>query len=280
MKKIMVIGAGQMGSGIAQVCAQSDLGVLIYDIDEKFTKGAFKKIDAFLSKGVVKGKLTEEEKNKALSKIMTTLNLSDASDVDFVIEAAPENIDLKKKIFSKLDEICPQETILSTNTSSLSITDIASATKRPEKVIGMHFFNPVPLMKLIEIIYGLETSKETFNKTEELAIKLGKTPVKVKDFPGFVSNRLLMPMINEAVYVFMEGISSAEDIDTVMKLGMNHPMGPLELADLIGLDTCLHVMETLYEGFKDSKYRPCPLLKNMVSSGRLGRKTGKGFYEY
>lgn len=280
IKKIMVIGAGQMGSGIAQVCAQSDLGVLIYDIDEKFTKGAFKKIDAFLSKGVVKGKLTEEEKNKALSKIMTTLNLSDASDVDFVIEAAPENIDLKKKIFSKLDEICPQETILSTNTSSLSITDIASATKRPEKVIGMHFFNPVPLMKLIEIIYGLETSKETFNKTEELAIKLGKTPVKVKDFPGFVSNRLLMPMINEAVYVFMEGISSAEDIDTVMKLGMNHPMGPLELADLIGLDTCLHVMETLYEGFKDSKYRPCPLLKNMVSSGRLGRKTGKGFYEY
>ncbi len=280
IKKIMVIGAGQMGSGIAQVCAQSDLGVLIYDIDEKFTKGAFKKIDAFLSKGVVKGKLTEEEKNKALSKIMTTLNLSDASDVDFVIEAAPENIDLKKKIFSKLDEICPQETILSTNTSSLSITDIASATKRPEKVIGMHFFNPVPLMKLVEIICGLETSRETFNKTEELAIKLGKTPVEVKDFPGFVSNRLLMPMINEAVYVFMEGISSAEDIDTVMKLGMNHPMGPLELADLIGLDTCLHVMETLYEGFKDSKYRPCPLLKNMVSSGRLGRKTGKGFYEY
>jgi len=280
IKKIMVIGAGQMGSGIAQVCAQSDFGVLIYDIDEKFTKGAIQKIDAFLSKGVVKGKLTEEEKNKALSKIMTTLNLSDASDVDFVIEAAPENIDLKKKIFSKLDEICPQETILSTNTSSLSITDIASATKRPEKVIGMHFFNPVPLMKLVEIICGLETSRETFNKTEELAIKLGKTPVEVKDFPGFVSNRLLMPMINEAVYVFMEGISSAEDIDTVMKLGMNHPMGPLELADLIGLDTCLHVMETLYEGFKDSKYRPCPLLKNMVSSGRLGRKTGKGFYEY
>ncbi len=280
IKKIMVIGAGQMGSGIAQACAQSGYDVLLYDIDEKFTKRAIEKITAFLSKGVTKGKITEEDKNKALSKIKTTVDLFDGRDTDFIIEAAPENLELKKKIFSELNEICPKDTILSTNTSSLSITEIASVTERPEKVIGMHFFNPVPLMKLIEIIYGLETSDETFNITKDLAIKLGKTPVKAKDYPGFVSNRILMPMVNEAAYVLTEGIASAEDIDIVMKLGMNHPMGPLELADLIGIDTCLHVMETLYEGFKDSKYRPCPLLKNMVNSGRLGRKTGKGFYEY
>ncbi|GEN81705.1 3-hydroxybutyryl-CoA dehydrogenase [Sporosarcina luteola] len=280
IKKVMVIGAGQMGGGIAQVCAQAGFDVKLNDIkEESYTKG-LAVITKNLSRNVEKGRMTEDEKNAILGRITKSLDLQDASDVDIIIEAAVENMDIKKSIFAKLDEIAPTYAILATNTSSLPITEIAAVTKRPENVIGMHYMNPVPVMKLVEIIRGLATSDEVYQAVEDMTRKLEKTPVEVNDFPGFVANRVLMPMINEAIYTLYEGVASVEAIDEVMKLGMNHPMGPLQLADFIGLDTCLYIMETLHEGFGDSKYRPCPLLRKYVNAGWLGKKSGRGFYEY
>lgn len=280
IKKIMVIGAGQMGGGIAQVCAQAGFDVKLNDIkEESYVKG-LAVITKNLSRNVEKGRMTEDEKLAVLGRITKSLDLQDASDVDIVIEAAVENMAIKKSIFEKLDEIAPQHAILASNTSSLPITEIAAATKRPEQVIGMHFMNPVPVMKLVEIIRGLATADEVYKAVEEMTLKLAKTPVEVNDFPGFVANRILMPMINEAIYTLYEGVATEEAIDEVMKLGMNHPMGPLQLADFIGLDTCLYIMETLHEGFGDSKYRPCPLLRKYVKAGWLGKKSGRGFYVY
>ncbi|MBS3898926.1 MAG: 3-hydroxybutyryl-CoA dehydrogenase [Dethiobacter sp.] len=276
----MVLGAGQMGGGIAQVCAQAGYQVLLRDIKDEFVAGGMKIIEKNLSSNVKKGRMSVEEKNAVLGRISTTLSLEDGHNVELVIEAITEDPKLKSEIFSALDRICPPHAILASNTSSLPITQIAAATKRPEKVIGMHFMNPVPVMKLVEVIRGIATSDETFKIVDELSVKLDKVPVEVNDFPGFVANRILLPMINEAVYCLMEGVGSVAGIDTVMKLGMNHPMGPLELADLIGLDTCLAIMEVLYDGFKDSKYRPCPLLRKYVTAGWLGRKSGRGFYKY
>ncbi|AEM78077.1 3-hydroxybutyryl-CoA dehydrogenase [Thermoanaerobacter wiegelii] len=280
MQKIFVVGAGTMGSGIAQVFAENGFDVIIRDVDIKFVERCLGVIENNLKRSVEKGKITEEEKNKVLGRIKGTVDINEAKDVDFVIEAAIENMEIKKQIFKELDNVCKEGTVLATNTSSLSITEIASSTARPEKVIGMHFFNPVPVMKLVEVIKGMKTSEETFNTVKELAQKLGKTPVEVNEAPGFVVNRILIPMINEAIGVLADGVASASDIDEAMKLGANHPIGPLALSDLIGNDVVLAIMDTLYSEFNDSKYRPHPLLRKMVRAGLLGRKTGKGFFEY
>jgi len=280
IKTFGVIGAGQMGNGIAQVAAVSGFEVIMNDIKTEFVEKGFASIKKNLRRSVDKGRMTDEEMNAVLERIRTSVDIKDMGPVDFVVEAATENETIKFQIFKDLDQICEPHVILATNTSSIPIGRIASHTGRPDKIIGMHFMNPVPVMKLIEIIRGLRTTDDTFKTTWNLAVKLGKMPAEANDYPGFIINRILMPMINEAVYCLYHGVGSREDIDIVMKLGANHPMGPLALADLIGLDTCLAIMDTLFDGFKDSKYRPCPLLKRYVEAGWLGKKTGRGFYEY
>ncbi|HKL18433.1 MAG TPA: 3-hydroxybutyryl-CoA dehydrogenase [Halalkalibaculum sp.] len=281
IKKVAVIGGGTMGNGITHVFAMNGILVNLVETNQDLADKALSTIEKNLDRMVKKEKIDAAEKVETLESITTFISVEDAvKDVDLVVEAVPENFDLKKKIFSKIDDAAPDHTILATNTSSISITKIAAATSRPEKFIGMHFFNPVPVMKLVEIVKGFETSEETYETIEKTSRLLDKTPIPVEDYPGFVSNRVLMPMINEAIYCVHEGVAKPEDVDSVMKLGMAHPMGPLRLADFIGLDVCLDIMNVLYEGFKDPKYRPCPLLVKMVDAGKLGDKTGEGFFEY
>ncbi|WP_368658149.1 3-hydroxybutyryl-CoA dehydrogenase [Metabacillus halosaccharovorans] len=280
IQKIMVIGAGQMGSGIAQVCAMAGFEVILHDLNEKIVHKGINSIKNQLQKQVEKEKLTNSEKEEIIQRLNVSSTLDHVKKADLIIEAIIEKMEVKTSLFEKLDQLASEKTILATNTSSLPITEIAAATTRPERVIGMHFMNPVPVMKLVEIIRGLATSDEAYEQIEAVTRKLNKTPVEVQDFPGFVSNRILMPMINEAIFTVYEGVAEPEAVDEVMKLGMNHPMGPLTLADFIGLDTCLYIMETLHEGFGDDKYRPCPLLRKYVKAGWLGRKSGRGFYQY
>jgi len=280
IQTIMVIGAGQMGSGIAQVCAMAGFEVILHDLNEKIVHKGISSIKKQLQKQVEKEKLTNSEKEEIIQRLNVSSTLDDVKKADLIIEAIIEKMEVKTSLFEELDQLASEKTILATNTSSLPITEIAAATTRPDRVIGMHFMNPVPVMKLVEIIRGLATSDEVYEQIESVTRKLNKTPVEVQDFPGFVSNRILMPMINEAIFTVYEGVAEPEAVDEVMKLGMNHPMGPLTLADFIGLDTCLYIMETLHEGFGDDKYRPCPLLRKYVKAGWLGRKSGRGFYQY
>lgn len=278
--KIMVLGAGTMGAGIVQNAAQSGVEVILRDIKQEFVDKGIAGIDKLLGKNVDKGKMTADDKAAIMGRISGTVDMAPAADCDLVIEAAIEVMEIKKSIFKELDSICKPECILASNTSALSITEIAAATNRADKVIGMHFFNPVPAMKLVEIIRGAATSQATYDTIKELALKMSKAPVEINEAPGFVVNRLLIPMLNEGMYALMEGVANAADIDTSMKFGAGHPMGPLALADMIGLDICLKIMETLYKEFGDPKYRPCPLLVKMVRAGKLGRKTGEGFFVY
>ena len=277
---IGVIGAGTMGNGIAQTAAGAGFEVILNDVSSEYLERGIANIGKSLDRFVKKETITEGDKSETLGRIKTTSNIDELQDCTMVVEAATENFEVKQQIFQRLDHICGPDAILSSNTSSISITKIAGVTKRPDKVIGMHFFNPVPLMKLVEVIRGIATSDETYSAVKELSEKLGKVPVECNDYPGFVSNRVLMPMINEAIFALHEGVATRESIDEIMKLGMNHPMGPLTLADFIGLDVCLAILNVLHEGFGDSKYRPCPLLRKYVDAGWLGRKSGRGFYEY
>jgi 3-hydroxybutyryl-CoA dehydrogenase len=280
LRRIGVIGAGQMGGGIAHVCALSGIDVVVTDINDEALQRGRRAIERNLSRQVARGTIREEDKNAALDRIQMGLDYAQFADCDMVIEAATEKEEIKREIFKKLTPALKPDALIATNTSSISITRLASSTDRPGKFIGMHFMNPVPVMSLVELIRGIATDEETFAVTRELAVKLGKTPVSAEDFPAFIVNRILLPMVNEAVYTLYEGVGSVEAIDTAMKLGANHPMGPLELADFIGLDTCLSVMQVLYEGLADSKYRPCPLLVKYVEAGWLGRKASRGFYDY
>jgi 3-hydroxybutyryl-CoA dehydrogenase len=280
IKTIGVVGAGQMGNGIAHVAAMSGYDVVLTDIDDKILARGLETIASNLDRQIRKGKLEEGQREKILARIASSTNLGDHSKAQIVVEAAVERFDIKAEIFRQLDSTCPPETVLASNTSSISITKLAALTSRADRFIGMHFMNPVPMMKLVEVIRGLATSDETYEQVQELAEEMGKTPVECNDYPGFISNRVLMPMINEAIYAVFEGVATPESVDQIMRLGMNHPMGPLTLADFIGLDTCLAIMRILHEGLGDSKYRPCPLLIKMVDAGYLGRKSGRGFYDY